>query len=430
MNIIYHNMKKILICLFVCLLPLAGYGQSVFKRGIKIGNNKTGSEIVLIDSATTQGTDVTFYSGAAILNATNNNDVQLADVGFVKTDTVTTLATKTDLLNIEGGGSVSGKFNYLTGNVDATGFPDAGDSSLLHTSFIGKHVTVFREGQLQAQHNDNTEQDGYRFNNLTGEIIFRPILGAGEQLEIWATNTIEWEALTAEGDAGAAESVLLDSLIAYYPLDEPTGTTANEQVSSFNGTVYTATVGSAGKVGLAVTMGTNGAIVVPYAAGLLPQSDRMSVSLWVKTSTLPSVAGVSYRLFTLWDATTHITSSVYIYTDNKIWATFMNTSATEYFVSSAGTVSNDTWYHVVAVCEGAGRAVKLYVNNVLSTGNVFTGTLHAFDHSLVIGNEQNGYGVYLRGVIDEVGYWYQRLVTADVALLYQGGSGRAYPFNE
>ena len=137
--------------------------------------------------------------------------LELSSVGFVKSDTTTTLATKTDILNIEGGTGVSGKFYYLSGNVDDTGFPNSGDSTLLHTSFIGKHITVFREGQLQAQHNDNTDQDGFWMNNLTGELTFRPVLSAGEQLELWATNTIEWEALTAEGDAGAAESVLLDS---------------------------------------------------------------------------------------------------------------------------------------------------------------------------------------------------------------------------
>ena len=355
--------------------------------------------------------------------------LELSSIGFLKADTNTTLATKTDILNIEGGTGVSGKFYYLIGNVDDTGFPNSGDSTLLHTSFVGKHITVFREGQLQAQHSDNTGQDGFWMNNLTGELTFRPVLSAGEQLELWATNTIEWEALTAEGDAGAAQSVLLDSLIAYYSLDETTGNNSNDVVGNFDGSVYTSTVGAAAKVGLGVTIGSTGAIVIPYAAGLAPVADKMSFSLWVNTSTLPSVAGVPYRLFTLWDATMHITHSVYIYTDDKIWASFMNTTDDEYFVSSAGTVSNGTWYHIVAVCEGTGRTLKLYVNNVLATGNAFSGTLHAFDHSAVIGNEQNGYAVWLRGTIDEVGYWYQRLLPADVVLLYQGGSGRTYPFN-
>ena len=200
-------------------------------------------------------------------------------------------------------------------------------------------------------------------------------------------------------------------------------------VNGFDGTVYTCNGWCAAKIGLGVTMGSTGAIVIPYAAGLAPVADKMSFSLWVNTSTLPSVAGVPYRLFTLWDATMHITHSVYIYTDDKIWASFMNTTDNEYFVSSAGTVSNGTWYHIVAVCEGTGRTLKLYVNNVLATGNAFSGTLHAFDHSAVIGNEQNGYAVWLRGTIDEVGYWYQRLLPADVVLLYQSGSGRTYPFN-
>ncbi len=431
MNIIYHNnMKKILIGLFICLIPLAGYGQSVFKRGIKIGNNKTGSEIVLIDSATTQGTDVTFYNGATILNATNNNTVDLVDVGFIKSDTVTTLATKHDLLNVEGGGGVSGKFYYLTGNIDDTGFPDAGDSSLLHTNFIGKHLTVFREGQLQAQHIDNTEQDGFRFNNLTGELIFRPVFGAGEQVELWATNTIEWEALTAEGDAGAAESVLLDSLIAVWEFDETSGSTFNESVNNYDGTGYSVTPNQAGKLGVSVGINTSGAVVVPYNAGLATTGDRLSISVWFKLDVLPSVAGTSESLVTLWDNTYHITHRIYVFTDNKLWGQTTNTTESEYYVSSTATVTTGTWYHGVFVVDGTGRVLKIYLNNVATTGNAFSGTLHAFNGNITIGNQQNGYNQNVRGVVDQVVYSYQRYTVADVALLYNGGSGRAYPFNE
>lgn len=420
-------MKKILF-LILCLIPLAGFGQSVFKRGIMVG---TTDSTAVVDSIVKYDSTMRTYSG---LNRIYDTKL-LEDAGLLNTyapiwaDTTGVIATKTDILNIEGGSGVSGKFYYLSGNVDGSGFPDAGDSLLTHTNFIGKHLTVIREGQIQQQHTLNTTQDGFKFDNATGTITFRPILNTGEQLEIWSTNTIQWENLVAEGGGGEAESVLLDSLIAYYSLDEISGTNANEQVGNFDGTIYSSTSGTAAKVGLGVTIGSTGAIVVPYAAGLASVSDKMSISLWVKTSTLPSVAGTPYRLFTLWDATTHIVHSVYIYTDNKIWASFMNTTADEYFVSSAGTVSNGTWYHIVAVCEGTGRTLKLYVNNVVSTGNAFSGTLHAFNHSAVIGNEQNGYGVWLRGIIDEVGYWYQRLVPTDVVLLYQSGSGRAYPFN-
>ena len=47
-----------------------------------------------------------------------------------------------------------------------------------------------------------TGQDGFSDNNLTGKLTFRPVLSAGEQLEIWATNTIQWESLVAEEQRG------------------------------------------------------------------------------------------------------------------------------------------------------------------------------------------------------------------------------------
>ena len=110
------------------------------------------------------------------------------------------------------------------GNIDSLGFPDAGDTSLTHTTFIGKHLSLYRDGVLQQTHTDNTQQDGYWINNITGEIRVRPAFGASEQIEIWATNTIQWEMIVAEGGGGEAESTLLTGLKAGWKLDEEEGT--------------------------------------------------------------------------------------------------------------------------------------------------------------------------------------------------------------
>jgi len=339
-----------------------------------------------------------------------------------------------------GGGGTTGKFYYLSGITDVEGYPEAGDSTITHTDFIGKYVLFFREGNFQQQHPSNAPLygDGYWFSNTLGRLTVKPVFGAKEQLYVMATNTILFQHLIAEGEGGsppATPSPLLDSLVAYWQLDETGGTTANELIGGYNGTLYGATAGIPGKLGLGVSFDATDAIVIPYNSALSPTGDKMSISLWFKADVLPSVAGHSMALFTLFDATTHNTSTVYVDSyDNKIYADFMNTDASEYYVSSTSAITVGPWYHVVGICKGDGKAVELYVGygeaNFKTTGNVFSGTLHTINSITCIGNDNIGYSRPLHGSIDDVGYWKSGHTETDVNLLFNGGDGRTHPFIE
>ena len=346
-------------------------------------------------------------------------------------DTIIYVATKSDLQNIIGSGG-GGKFYYLSGITDVEGYPEAGDSTITHTDFIGKYVLFFREGNFQQRHPNNTQTDGYWFNNTLGRLTVKPIFAANEQIYVMATNTIVFQHLIAEGEGGSppvTPSLLLDSLIAVWEFDETAGTNFNEEVGDFDGTGYNTTPNQPGKLGVSVKVGYKGAVVVPYASGLAVQADRLSLSAWFKLDTLPSVSGRTNRLITLWDNTHHITHALYVDTDNKVWGETVNTTDVVYYVTSAATVSVGTWYNAVFVCEGTGRTIKLYTNGTQAAGNSFSGTLHTFDGNITFGNQQNTYEHSFSGVIDQVVYWYQRLVPADIILLYNSGTGRAYPFN-
>ena len=347
------------------------------------------------------------------------------------------IITFTQLQNFSGGGA-EGKFYYLSGTTDVEGYPATGDSTITHTDFIGRYVLFFREGNFQQQHPNNTQSDGFWYDNTLGRLTVKPIFGADEQLYVMATNTITFQHLIAEGEGGSpptTPSPLLDSLVAYWQLDETGGVTATELIGGYNGTLYGATAGVAGKLGLGVSFDATDAIIIPYNSALSPTGDKMSIALWFKTDVLPSVAGHSMALFTLFDATTHNTSTVYVDSyDNKIYADFMNTTANEYIVNSTSAIIVGTWYHVVGICKGNGKAVELYVGygeaNFKTTGNVFSGTLHTIDDITAIGNDNIGYSRPLHGTIDDVGYWNSGHTEADVNLLFRGGDGRTHPFIE
>ncbi len=374
----------------------------------------------LIDSAKV-GTDYFIGKGDSILGEHGN------------------WVTQDQFASFEGSGGGLGMYELRGIIGTTTGIPTNGDSLIINTGFISHpHVLVYRDGVLQwfnsgLTNNTGTREDAYVFNQTTGTIIVRPVFITGEVITVHAFDPIVWNSLSPEGGGGGGGggglSPLRDSIISVWEFNETSGNYFSDVVNDYNGTGYSTTPNQAGKLGVAVKTNYKGAVVVPYNAGLALTGDRLSISVWFKLDTLPSVTGTSESLVTFWDNTYHITHRVYVFTDNKLWGMTTNTTETEYFVASAATVSTGTWYLGVFVVEGTGRTLKIYLNNVVTAGNAFSGSLHAIDGNVTIGNQQNGYTQNVRGVIDQVGYWYQRLSIADVVLLYYAGSGRAYPFN-
>jgi hypothetical protein len=440
-------MKKTLFTLLICLLPIIGFGQSQFKRGIEVGTTNTRATI---DSIASYGNIFKMYEGANRLtesdvisdsiDAVKAAALTLSDLAWMKTDTAEApknVVTWNQLQSFSGGGGGGyGKFYYLSGNVDGSGFPNAGDSLLTHTNFIGKHLNVYREGQLQQLHTTNTTQDGYKFNNTTGTLTFRPVLSAGEQIEIWSTNTIQWENLVAEGGGGEAESPLLDSLIAGYKLDETVGTNANDVLNNNDAIVEGTVNQSTSKFGVSVLLnGSSNDITIPYNAALVPNNSTMSVSVWVYLNTLPSTLG---HPSTLW-ATDHTGPSIWVAhsmgvtnVGNYPYISFYNTGGTEYYAQSAVALVTGQWYHIVGVCKANGSPVELWVNGVKVAfgGANFSGTLFQPLSYVTFGNDgpTGTYGT--AGYMDDLYIFEQALSSTDIrVLLYNTGTGATYPFN-
>lgn len=353
---------------------------------------------------------------------------ELSSVAWLKSDTTGYLATKTDILNVEASGG-SGTFYRLSGNIDGSGFPGAGDSTLTHTNFPGKDINLFRDGVLQQRHVDNTEQDGFKFNNTTGTITVRPVFSAAEQIEIWLTNTIQWQALTGE-ESGGASSDLLTDLLAYWQLDEPSGSVSYEEVGSYNATT-TGVTGGVGEIGLSTHYtGTQGS-QVGHTAALVPAGDAMTVGMYFKLDSLPSVTGRTAELMAFKHSASPWNSmELMIDSNDKLYFYIKNTGATSYAVYStdafdAGDLG--TWFHVAVVCTASGSALKLYVDgsDVSASAGTFTGTFYQHDSGLAFGNEYNGGTNATEGSLDEVFIYNAALSAADIQELMT----KTYPFN-
>ena len=352
-------MKKIFLFIFISLITLTGFGQSTFKRGIKVG---TTTPTATIDSISKYGNIFRVYSGATriyddllLTTATPINDI----APVWATDTANapgSIITFNQLQNFAGGGGTTAKYSWISFITDVTtGAPVAGDSSFTHPDFIGKHITAIREGGIQQQHPDNTQTDGFWFNNTNGELRFKPVFGPEEQFEIWATNTIQWEQLSIEGQGSA----LLTNLRAYWPLDEVSGTLVNDShTGGFNGTTNAA-VGQAGQIGLSelFTRASEQYAYFGTTVGDVGTSD-FTLAAWIK----PQQLGINQGIAGNWGSYPYFYMSVN--TGNRVKGV-VNFAGTNIQIYSTNVITQ-TWTHVALVADRDGT-VKLYVNGVLQS---------------------------------------------------------------
>lgn len=387
---------KILVLILLCFLPLTIYGQKYYARII---GTATGFAVI-------HGVDTTCYD----FPYSNRTDLASIINDFIGT----------------GGTS---KFDYLTGIVNVTvGFPVTGDSTLTHSDFIGKHITVIKNGQVKQQHLDNTGTDGFWFDNGSGTITFKPALQANEQLDIWATNTIVWTPLAPQG----AVSSLLTGLQGWYNLDETLGTAVADATGTQNG-VTTATVGVGGKFGLGENFTAPTQVIqVPHNISQITGGTGLTLACWVYITTLPTVSGNDVVLMRAACADDPYTST-YIglsHWDNSVRFVVYNSDATPgYFtVTSSVTLSAGQWYQITAECVGSGSALKLYINgtDVSSTPDTFTGTILANTTDWYFGNMYPDALGNVYGYMDAIGIWPTRGLSGSEITKLQT---KVYPFN-
>jgi len=333
------------------------------------------------------------------------------------------------LADYTGGGSGFNTVN-IQFIVDVTdGEPDNTDTIYTDTRLVGKSVKLYRgtDEDLMAQWRNTTATNGktgYRFNATTGTVTVRPAFATNDRIRIEAVDPVNETWYSPSG----GESSLIDSLLFYFALDETSGTTAVDATGTQNGTT-TALVNQTGKIGRSQYFGQD-VINIPTNAALVINDQSVSISLWINCDSLPSVTGHEGYLVRS-GVTTSPWESVYLTvgTDNKIYFHVKNTAETDYEVASTDAINADTWYHVVAVANGA-AALKLYVNgaDVSAGAETLAGSIFANDHYWFIGDAYYASGSGFAGYIDEVLVSDAGFDSDDVTDLYNGSAGKSYPF--
>lgn len=215
----------------------------------------------------------------------------------------------------------------------------------------------------------------------------------------------------------AGDKNLASGLVAYWRLDDASGTSAVDSVASNNGTLTN--VGwSSGKLnGGANFTSTNGSINAPDAF----YSDAFSVCAWIyPTSFTGDNQGIVIKR--------SAGNEWWFYASNAT-VTFLSWTGASNIVTRADSPAPATlnaWSHVCGVQQGAGKVSYVYVNGVPTTGSTQSSPSNDTTSLISIGS---GAGITSRtfaGTIDEVGIWNRALSANEVATLYNGGSGNHY----
>lgn len=225
-------------------------------------------------------------------------------------------------------------------------------------------------------------------------------------------------------------SVQPSGLVAYYPLDESTGTTTSDASRyQHNGTLNgAATWNASGKIGSAVNMnGTTdsagtGAVLVPNNANL-PTGSAMTVELWANQSqwvTNQAFASQwNYSTSGSWAVQTGASNNLRVYIAGS-----QTDTGTNYVDTTSGTWNSfNTWRHIVMTFDGtqaAANRVKVYIDGT-QAGTAMTGTIPASlqtsTGSFSIGSFP-GLGRALTGSVDQVKLFNRALSAGEVSAEY------------
>lgn len=121
-------------------------------------------------------------------------------------------------------------------------------------------------------------------------------------------------------------------------------------------------------------------------------------------------------------------ASLYFQTNDRFrFAVANNVVAAAFNANTFGAPSVSTWYNLAFWYDSAAQTVNASVNNGATDSLAWTGggydSAADFNMGRAVSNT-----LPMNGRMDEVGFWKRVLSPSERAFLYNGGSGRSYPF--
>jgi len=220
-------------------------------------------------------------------------------------------------------------------------------------------------------------------------------------------------------------SYLVTDLVAYYKLDETSGTTAYDSLGNYNGTNTGATVNKTGKIGQCYDFENLNSDYINLNNGAtlgddLDLTGDFTISAWIN---LESFAQSPYY---------NIIVGKRIDVENYQLAFRVSSSGKLNLLTNGGVISSTgtlittgSFYHVVVTRDNDGNTT-FYLNGNSDSSSSSLSISH-LNTNLYIGRAERDFNAF-DGKIDEVGIWSRALNATEVSDLYNNGIGFSYPF--
>ena len=206
-----------------------------------------------------------------------------------------------------------------------------------------------------------------------------------------------------------------NGLVAYYPMDENTGSIAHDMSgNNFHGTLVNSPTWVDGILGKALKFnGVNQHVSVACNNNF--SNNKISVSLWVQFFTKITIDN-EYELLRFFAGS----GSKFAYSlnnDGKIyWRPFP--SSNPQLISNLIPKTN-TWYHIVGVYDV--NTSYLYINGILDNSSSITVALSNSTRFSIGSSNTDASANYFNGLIDEVRIYNRALNQAEITTLYNAG---------
>lgn len=226
-------------------------------------------------------------------------------------------------------------------------------------------------------------------------------------------------------------SSLLTGLMAYWKLDETSGTRADSSGNG-NSIAVAGTPGSAsGKIGNAATFAADGSRLVKAGTTFQFAAADFTISAWINPNSL--VGGDQWGKGVMRSLSGDAIGDwmIGVQADGDVqcahWKSAGADTTGSHQTSATGLVSTSTWTHVVFR-----RSSGTYTIWTNGTSRAFTNVSTAsgwgnvgFEMGRIFGGATYGWN----GLIDEAGVWNRGISDSEIAALYNGGTGVTYPFS-
>lgn len=228
---------------------------------------------------------------------------------------------------------------------------------------------------------------------------------------------------------GASAQDITTGLVGHWKFDEGAGTTAGDSSGNNNtGILTNGPTWTTGKIGGAVNIGGGSQQVTVPDTASLDVTGTLTVSLWIKPTTLPtgnagflSKAAGGDRAYSL---NGNLSSSS---KQPQFWISRDGDSSTKNTVTGTNILTTNTWYHVVGVFQPSVSA-QLYMNaavNAQITTGIYA-SIHNSAAPLRIGFNSDTSESF-NGAIDDVRVYNRALTASEVQTIYNLGSGTPPP---